>query len=99
MRLGNLQLKNNLVLAPMSGVTDYPFRQLAREMGCGLAFTEMVSAEGLIRKGEAFLKIKKGEHPVSVQLFGSEPEVSGQAAGMAGAMGSGVIYLTIGFAG
>jgi tRNA-dihydrouridine synthase B len=96
MRLGNLQFDHPLVLAPMSGVTDYPFRQLAREMGCGLAFTEMVSAEGLIRKGEAFLKIKEGEHPVSVQLFGSEPEVLGQAAGMAEAMGADVIDINMG---
>jgi tRNA-dihydrouridine synthase len=86
MRLGNLQLNNNFVLAPMSGITDYPFRQLAREMGCGLVFTEMVSAEGLLRKGEAFLKIKKGEHPVSLQLFGSNPEVIAEAAQMAEAM-------------
>lgn len=61
MKLGTLRLNNNLVLAPMAGITDYPFRQLAREMGCGLTFTEMISAEGLLRKGEAFLKMVEGE--------------------------------------
>lgn len=96
MRLGNLSLNSNLVLAPMSGITDYPFRQLAREMGCGLVFTEMVSAEGLIRRGEAFLKIKKDEHPVSVQLFGSDPEVLAEAAGIAEAMGADAIDLNMG---
>jgi len=96
MRLGSLQLSNNLVLAPMSGITDYPFRQLIKEMGCGLVITEMVSAEGLIRKGEAFLKIRKDEHPVSVQLFGSDPEVLAEAAGMAEAMGADAIDLNMG---
>jgi tRNA-dihydrouridine synthase B len=96
MRLGNLQLDHPLFLAPMSGITDYPFRQLAREMGCGLVFTEMVSAEGLIRKGEAFLKIKKDEHPVSVQLFGSNPEVIAEAAQMAEAMGADAIDINMG---
>ena len=96
MRLGTLRLNNNLVLAPMAGVTDYPFRQLAREMGCGLTFTEMTSAEGLLRKGEAFLKMVKGEHPVSVQLFGSKPEVLAEAAAKAEAMGADAIDLNMG---
>ena len=65
-------------------------------MGCGLVFTEMVSAEGLIRKGEAFLKIKKDEHPVSVQLFGSNPEVLAEAAQMAEAMGADAIDINMG---
>jgi tRNA-dihydrouridine synthase B len=96
MRLGNLQIDPPLFMAPMSGITDYPFRQLAREMGCGLVFTEMVSAEGLIRKGEAFLKIKKDEHPISVQLFGSNPEVLAEAALMAEGMGADAIDLNMG---
>jgi len=96
MRLGNLQFDHPLVLAPMSGITDYPFRQLTKEMGCGLVITEMVSAEGLIRKGEAFLKIGKDEHPVSVQLFGSDPEVLAEAAGMAEAIGADAIDLNMG---
>ena len=96
MRLGSLQFDHPLFLAPMSGITDYPFRQLAREMGCGLVFTEMVSAEGLIRKGEAFLKIKKDEHPVSAQLFGSDPEVLAEAAGMAESMGAAVVDINMG---
>src|SRR4030042_3916270 len=96
MRLGNLQLHSKLVLAPRAGVTDYPFRQLAREMGCGLTFTEMTSAEGLLRKGEAFLKMVKGEHPVSVQLFGSKPEVLAEAAANGEAMGADASDLNMG---
>jgi nifR3 family TIM-barrel protein len=96
MRIGNLHLKIFLFLAPMSGITDYPFRRLAKEKGCGLAFTEMVSAEGLLRKKESFLKIGVDEHPVGVQLFGSNPEVLAEAAGMAEAMGADVIDINMG---
>ena len=96
MRLGNLPLNGNLILAPMSGITDYPFRQLVKEMGCGLVFTEMVSAEGLLRKGRSFLKIEKDEHPVSVQLFGSNPDILAEAAQMAEGMGADVIDINMG---
>ena len=96
MRVESLQLISNLVLAPMSGITDYPFRQLAREMGCGLVFTEMVSAEGLLRKGEALLKIKKDDHPVSVQFFGSNPAVLAEAAARIEALGADTIDLNMG---
>ncbi len=96
MRLGNLQLSSNLVLAPLSGITDYPFRQLVREMGCGLVFTEMVSAEGLLRKGKSFLKIGEDEHPISVQLFGSNSEVLADAAQVAESMGADGIDINMG---
>jgi len=95
-KIGNLQLSSNLVMAPMSGITDYPFRQLAREMGCGLVFTEMVSAEGLLRKGEALLKIEKDDHPVSIQIFGSNPAVLAEAAARAEASGADTINLNMG---
>ncbi len=96
MQLGNLPLNSHLVMAPMSGITDYPFRQLAREMGCGLVFTEMVSAEGLLRKGEALLNIEKDDHPVSVQFFGSSPAVLAEAAVRAEAWGADIIDLNMG---
>ncbi len=96
MKIGNLQLSSNLVMAPMSGITDYPFRQLAREMGCGLVFTEMVSAEGLLRKREDLLKIEKDDHPVSVQFFGSSPAVLAEAAVRAEAWGADIIDLNMG---
>jgi len=80
----------------MVGISDFPFRQLAREYGCGLAFTGMVSAEGLLRKGEPFLNMGKGEHPVSVQIFGSTPEVLAEAALMAQERGADAIDLNMG---
>ncbi len=96
MKLGNLRLSGNLFLAPMSGITDYPFRQIAMEHGCSLVFTEMVSAEGLLRKGKAFLKIGKDEHPVSVQLFGSNPEIIAEAARAAESVGAHAIDINMG---
>ncbi len=96
MRLGDLQLNNNLILAPLSGISDYPFRRIAKEHGCSLVVTEMVSAEGLLRKGKSFLKIGEDEHPVSVQLFGSNAEVLGEAAQMAESMGADMIDINMG---
>lgn len=96
MRLGDLQLSGNLILAPMSGITDYPFRRIAREYGCSLVFTEMVSAEGLLRKGKSFLKIGKDEHPLSIQLFGSNPKVLTEAAQMAESMGADALDVNMG---
>jgi nifR3 family TIM-barrel protein len=96
MKIGNLSLNGNLVLAPISGITDYPFRQIAKEHGCSLVFTEMVSAEGLLRKGKSFLKIGEDEHPVSVQLFGSNPEILAEAAQKAESMGANAIDINMG---
>jgi tRNA-dihydrouridine synthase B len=96
MRLGKLQFDRPMFLAPMSGITDYPFRQIAKEHGCSLAFTEMVSADGLLRKGKSFLRIGEGEHPVSVQLFGSNPEVLAEAAEIAESMGADAIDINMG---
>jgi tRNA-dihydrouridine synthase B len=96
MRIGNLQLDHPLFLAPLSGITDYPFRKLAREFGCGLVFTEMVSAEGLLRKGKPFLKMGEDEHPISAQLSGSTPEALAQASEMAEAGGADAIDLNMG---
>jgi tRNA-dihydrouridine synthase B len=96
MRLGNLQLNHFLVLAPLAGITDYPFRKIARGEGCGLTFTGMLSAEGLLRKGVPFLSIGKDEHPISVQLFGSNPEVLAEAARVAEGMGADVIDINLG---
>jgi len=80
----------------MSGISDYPFRRIAKEHGCSLVFTEMVSAEGLLRKGESFLKIGEGEHPVSVQLFGPTSGILAEAAQMAESMGADVIDINMG---
>ena len=96
MRLGNLQFDHPIFLAPMSGISDYPFRRIAKEHGCSLVFTEMVSAEGLLRKGESFLRIGENEHPVSVQLFGSKPGILAEAAQMAESLGGDAIDINMG---
>jgi tRNA-dihydrouridine synthase B len=96
MRLGNLEFDQPFFMAPMSGITDYPFRRIAKEQGCSLVFTEMVSAEGLLRKGKSLLKIGEDEHPVSVQLFGSNLEVLAEAAQMAETEGADVIDINMG---
>jgi tRNA-dihydrouridine synthase B len=96
MKLGNLQINHPLILAPLSGITDYPFRKLAGEFGCGLVFTEMLSAEGLLRKGKPFLKMGEDEHPVSVQLSGENPETLAEAANMAEEAGADAVDINMG---
>jgi tRNA-dihydrouridine synthase B len=96
MRLGKLEFDKPLVLAPMAGITDYPFRKIAREMGCGLVFTEMISAEGLLRKKGAPLRIRTDEKPVVVQLSGSHPAALAEAARVAEAMGADGIDINLG---
>ena len=76
--IGNVTLDNNLILAPMAGVTDLPFRVLCKEQGAGLICMEMVSAKGIYynnKNTESLLAIDEREHPVSLQLFGSYPEI------------------------
>ena len=83
MKIGNLDLENNVFLAPMAGVTDLPFRLLCKEMGCGLVYSEMVSAKGILydnKNTTELLEIDPNERPVAVQLFGSDPEILGAMA-------------------
>lgn len=83
MRIGNVILDNNIILAPMAGVTDLPFRLLCKEQGAGLVCTEMVSAKAISfhnKNTEALLEISPKEHPVSLQLFGSDPDIISEMA-------------------
>ncbi len=85
LRLGDVTLPNRIALAPMAGVSDVPFRLLCHEMGAGLVCSEMVSAKAITYKNRntaALLRIDPHEHPVSLQIFGSEPEVMAEAAAM-----------------
>lgn len=78
MKIGNITFENNIFLAPMAGVTDISFRGLCKEMGCGLVYTEMVSAKALYYGSEntqTLLRIADEEKPVAVQIFGREPEI------------------------
>lgn len=83
MKIGNLELKNNVFLGPMAGVTDRPFRTLCSEMDCGLVYSEMVSAKGIYYNNEntkELLDIGLEEKPAAIQLFGSDPEIMGAMA-------------------
>lgn len=82
-KIGNVQMDNPFVLAPMAGVTDLPFRKLCKEQGAGLLCMEMVSAKAISfhnKNTEALMEIHECEHPVSLQLFGSEPELMAEVA-------------------
>ena len=82
-KIGDVQMENPFVLAPMAGVTDLPFRKLCKEQGAGLICMEMVSAKAISfhnKNTEALMEIDPCEHPVSMQLFGSEPELMARVA-------------------
>ena len=81
MKIGNITFENNVFLAPMAGVTDISFRGLCKEMGCGLVYTEMVSAKALYYGSEntqTLLRIADEERPVAAQIFGREPDIMAQ---------------------
>lgn len=83
LKIGNVTLENNLVLAPMAGVTDLPFRVLCKEQGAGLICMEMVSAKGIYynnKNTEILLTTTEEERPVSLQLFGSDPQIMSEMA-------------------
>ncbi len=83
MRIGTVELPNNVILAPMAGVTDLPFRILCREQGAGLVCSEMISAKAIAfhnRNTEALLETVPQERPLSVQLFGSDPDIISEMA-------------------
>lgn len=83
MRIGTVELENNVFLAPMAGVTDLPFRLLCKEMGCGLVYSEMVSAKGILydnKNTTELLQVAAAERPAAIQLFGSDPKILGDMA-------------------
>jgi tRNA-dihydrouridine synthase B len=83
LKIGNVELYNNVFLAPMAGITDRAFRFLCKEQGCALAYTEMVSAKGLLYNNpntERLLLLKEEDRPTAVQLFGSDPGLMAEAA-------------------
>lgn len=83
LQIGNVVLDNNLILAPMAGVTDLPFRLLCREQGAGLVCMEMISAKAIYYKNkntEELMEIHPQEQPVSLQLFGSDPDIVSEMA-------------------
>ncbi len=83
LKIGNVELKNNILLAPMAGVTDLSFRKICKKYGePGLVCTEMISSKGLFyndKKTEQFLKLNEEKRPIAIQIFGSDPEIMGKA--------------------
>ena len=85
MKIGNINIKDPLLLAPMAGVTDLPFRLICKKMGANLVYTEFVSSNGIIRENKKTLNLIKfidEERPIGVQIFGEYPEVVGKSAKM-----------------
>lgn len=83
LKIGNVELKNNLVLAPMAGVTDLPFRLICKEQGVGLVCTEMISAKAILynnKNTKTLMHMEEQERPVSLQLFGEDPRVMADMA-------------------
>lgn len=99
LRIRDMTLENPTVLAPMAGITDIPFRRLARANGCALVCSEMVSANGLIqgsKKTLAYLAVTEAEKPVSIQIFGKDPSVLADAAVMAENAGADIVDINFG---
>ncbi len=96
--IGSVALKNNIILAPLAGVSDYPLRQLSRDFGVGLTYTEMISAEGIYRnnhKSKHFTFVKN-EHPICAQIFGNNPDVMAYAASYFEDQGADIIDINFG---
>src|SRR4051812_37577349 len=100
MKIGNINLASPFVVAPMAGMTDTAFRRLVkRQGGCGLVVTEMVSSEGLVRgidRTLEYAEYTEEERPVSIQIFGGDPEKMAAAAQVVEAMGADIVDVNMG---
>jgi nifR3 family TIM-barrel protein len=99
MQIGSLTLENNTILAPLAGITNLPFRLLAKEAGCALVCSEMISSHGLVYKSEKTEKMLDStpeEKPFSVQLFGARPGIMAEAAAIVESSGAEVVDINFG---
>jgi tRNA-dihydrouridine synthase B len=97
--IGNIKLKNNILLAPMAGITDLPLRRLAKQGGAGLVYTEMVSAKALMHcneKTKKLLTISYEEHPVAAQIFGGDSHSMSEAAKIVRDLGADILDINLG---
>jgi len=97
--IGSIKLDNNVFLAPMAGITDRPFRVLCRQQGCGLTYTEMISAKGLHylnKRTENLLYTQPEDGPVAVQIFGSDPGLMAEVASWLCENGADIIDINMG---
>jgi tRNA-dihydrouridine synthase B len=101
MKIGTVTLNNNVILAPLAGITNLPFRLMAKEAGCGLVCSEMVSSHGLVYKSgktEQLLNSVPAEKPLSAQIFGAQPDIMAEAAAIVEGMGADIIDINFGCA-
>ena len=99
MQIGSLTLVNNTILSPLAGITNLPFRLLAKEAGCGLVCSEMISSHGLVYKSEKTLKMLDStpeEKPLSVQIFGAKPDIMAEAAAIVESSGADILDINFG---
>ena len=92
MKFGNIELRCGIALAPMAGFSDYAMRRVAAEMGAEYSVTEMVSAKAVVygdKKTKTLARITKYEAPTAIQIFGSEPSVMAEAAGILSTLADG----------
>ena len=99
MQIGSVKLENKTILAPLAGITNLPFRLLAKEAGCALVCSEMISAHGLVNRSKRthqMLDSLPEEKPLSVQIFGSQPEIMAEAARVVESSGADIIDINFG---
>jgi tRNA-dihydrouridine synthase B len=99
LKIGRVSLKNRFIMAPMAGITNPPFRLIAKRLGAGLVVTEMVSAVGLSRGHEKTFRYLEGspeEKPLSVQIFGADPQIMAMAAEIAIEKGADLVDINMG---
>jgi len=99
MQIGSVTLENNTVLAPLAGISNLPLRLLAKEAGCGLVCSEMISAYGLFHKSQKTIRLMDSspeEKPLSVQIFGSDPAVVAEAAKLVEESGADIVDINFG---
>jgi len=97
--IGNVKVDNPTVLAPLAGITNLPLRLLAKEAGCGLVCSEMISSNGLVHQSEKTHRLMDStpqERPLSVQIFGSDPGIMAEAAQLVAAAGADIVDINFG---
>jgi nifR3 family TIM-barrel protein len=99
MKIGTLTLTNNVILAPLAGITNLPFRLLAKEAGCGLVCSEMVSSHGLVYRSPKTIRMLQStasEKPLSAQIFGADADIMAEAAAIVEGMGADILDINFG---
>jgi tRNA-dihydrouridine synthase B len=99
MKISSVTLENPTILAPLAGITNLPFRLMAKDSGCGLVCSEMISSNGLVYKSEKTLRMldsTPAEKPLSVQIFGSNPDIMADAAAMVESSGADILDINFG---